>query len=1146
MVLHNHVPAAVTHLAPTGRLPATNTLALAIGLPLRNQTGLGELIRQLYDPASTNYHRYLSPAEFAARFSPTEQDYEAVRQFTESNGLAVVGTHPNRLVLDVTGSVSDIERAFHLALRTYHDAVKPREFFAPDVEPSVPANLPVVDVEGLSDYAPVHPLSHRVSRSQVQPFSFNGSGPNGEYAGQDFRNAYVPGTALTGAGQSVGLLEFAAYYPLDITNYENIIGQINGVTNYVPVTNVLVGTHVPSAADDMEVAVDIELSIAMAPGLSRVIVYEEKEGGTNTPVSILSRMATDNLAKQLSCSWGWTGGPTGTVDSVLLEMAAQGQSYFQASGDSDAYTGANALDNANLDNVPMDSTNVVAVGGTSLKMNGTGASWASETVWNYNTQGITNEGSGGGASAYYIIPWWQKNVSMAVNQGSTAFRNVPDVALTADNVFGCYDDGTDDGGNYIMGTSCAAPLWAGFTALVNQQSAASGHATVGFLNPALYAIGAGTNYAACFHDIVTGNNIGTNTPGYFSATNGYDLCTGWGTPTGSNLINALAPYPYIVTPPASQMAASGSNVSFTVAAAGQPAFGYSWLIDGTNLPAGGNVSGTASNVLTIAAATANNAGCYEVVVTNGYGFVTSSVATLTVLAAPSFVMPPTNQTVLSGGNVVFSATVGGTTPLSYQWQENGTSLANGGGVSGATSNVLTLAAVTANYAGNYALAATNLYGSATSSVAALVVVSPPAITVLLTNQTIQCGSNAAFSVSAGGTPPLNYQWSLDGAALVGATNTCLWLTNVHLPNHTIGVVVTNLYGSATNSATLAVVDTLPPVITLFGANPFYLSLGSVFVDPGATAYDLCAGSVPVTVGGTVNTNAAGTNLVTYTATDGNGNTNTAMRTVIVLPPADSVTLVSSQNPSGYRDSVIFTASVLPTNATGTIQFLTNGVAFSLVPLASGVAVSAGVSSLPRATNLIAAVYSGDANNLPVTNTLAQIVTNHAPVAATVCYRRLAGYPLDILVANLATNWSDPDGDTVSLAAVSASTNGVAVTDDAGTLIYFGTNNVNDQFLCTIIDGWGGTNFQTVNIAIVLTNLVPGITGLASSAGGSVTVSLSGAPGSSYVLEATTNLVSPGGWAPVSTNQPGTNGLWQFTDTAATNYPLRFYRLMLLQ
>ena len=221
-------------------------------------------------------------------------------------------------------------------------------------------------------------------------------------------------------------------------------------------------------------------------------------------------------------------------------------------GDDDAYTGTQILDNSSQTTAPVDSTNLTCVGGTSLTMNGTGVSWSSETVWNWNNVGRPNIGSGGGISTYYTIPYWQANVSMAANSGSTTFRNVPDVALTADSVYVTYNNGSSGG---FGGTSCAAPLWAGFCALVNQQSAAAKGTTVGFLNPALYAIASGGNYGNCFHDITTGNNIGTNTPGLFYAVANYDLCTGLGTPKGTNLINALAPAlaPYFMTQPASHV-----------------------------------------------------------------------------------------------------------------------------------------------------------------------------------------------------------------------------------------------------------------------------------------------------------------------------------------------------------------------------------------------------------------------------------------------------------------------------------------------------------------------------------------------------------------------------------------------------------------
>ncbi len=164
--LPGHVPAAVARLTPKGRLAAANNLSLAVGLPLRNQAELVELLQQLYDPHSTNFHRFLTTSEFRARFGATEQDYQAVIDFAEANGLTVAARHPNRVVLDVEGNVSDVEQAFHVTLRTYKHPTEARDFFAPDIEPSVPANLRLVTVEGLTDYGLPRPLSHRIDPSK--------------------------------------------------------------------------------------------------------------------------------------------------------------------------------------------------------------------------------------------------------------------------------------------------------------------------------------------------------------------------------------------------------------------------------------------------------------------------------------------------------------------------------------------------------------------------------------------------------------------------------------------------------------------------------------------------------------------------------------------------------------------------------------------------------------------------------------------------------------------------------------------------------------------------------------------------------------------------------------------------------------------
>src|SRR5271165_6568876 len=117
--LSGHVPAAVKGLQPLGGLPAGRPLRLAIGLPLRNRPALSNFLQRLYDPASPDYHHYLTPAEFTERFGPTRQDYQAVIRFARSHGLTVSATHDSRILLDVQGRVSDVEKAFHVTLRTY-------------------------------------------------------------------------------------------------------------------------------------------------------------------------------------------------------------------------------------------------------------------------------------------------------------------------------------------------------------------------------------------------------------------------------------------------------------------------------------------------------------------------------------------------------------------------------------------------------------------------------------------------------------------------------------------------------------------------------------------------------------------------------------------------------------------------------------------------------------------------------------------------------------------------------------------------------------------------------------------------------------------------------------------------------------------
>lgn len=570
--LTGHVLPIVKQVSPIGALGATNVLHMAIGLPLRNQAALDQLIADLSDPSSPRYHQFLTPEEFTAQFGPTADDYQAVQAFAAAHHLTVTATSPNRVLLDVTGAASDVEEAFQISLKVYQHPTENRTFYAPDTEPSVPAGLPVADISGLNSYS--RPYNHLKLPKPGQTNDSTprtGSGLQGNYIGSDFRKAYIPGIDLTGTGQAVSLLQFDGYDPNDIISYNSMAGQPN-----VPLENVLIDNFngLPTGSGgEVEVSLDIEMVNSMAPGLDKIILFMgNPDPAYFSPNDVLNAIAGADASRQISSSWGWNGGPTTTTDNIFKQMITQGQNYFDAVGDSDAFP-PGFLDDPNNITVPSDNPYNTQVGGTTLTTTSSGG-YKSETVWNWditmNPVAYDGVGSSGGISTFYTIPTWQAGISMAKNGGSVSNRNTPDVALTADNVLVVADSGTLYPGT--GGTSCAAPLWAGFLALANQKAVAAGQKTLGFINPAIYALALSSKYKTVFHDITTGNNTWTGSPTNFYAVKGYDLCTGLGTPNGPNMLAALVPVScppdgslkLTITPPDGAVLVPGSNQVVTV------------------------------------------------------------------------------------------------------------------------------------------------------------------------------------------------------------------------------------------------------------------------------------------------------------------------------------------------------------------------------------------------------------------------------------------------------------------------------------------------------------------------------------------------------------------------------------------------------
>ena len=411
--------------------------------------------------------------------------------------------------------------------------------------------------------------------------------------------------------------------------------------------------------------------------------------------------------------------------------------------------------------------------------------------------------------------------------------------------------------------------------------------------------------------------------------------------------------PSISTQPTNQSIIVGSNVTFTVVAAGTAPLSYQWRSNAVNIGSATNASLTLNAVLT------NFAAGYSVVITNLSGSVTSSVATLTVLVPPSISSQPASQNVVVGSNVTFTVTAGGTLPLSYQWRSNNVNIA------GATASSLVLNNVQTNFATNYLVVVTNVAGSVTSSVATLTILVPPSITGQPLSQSVVVGSNVVFSVTASGTLPLSYQWLSNGVSLAGATSSSLVLNNV--PTNfaaNYSVIVTNVAGTVTSAAA-----------TL-----------TVLVPPSITGQPV---SQSVVVGSTVtfSVGAAGTAPLSYqwrsngVALAGATNTSLIMNNVQATSAAGYSALVT--NLGGSVTSVVANLIVSPAQITFTFDYTYDTTGYftparkAILQAAAGVIAArlndslSGIIPSPGAGNTWSATFRNPAlpNSTEVTNNL---------------------------------------------------------------------------------------------------------------------------------------------------------------------------------
>ena len=672
-LMTRHVREAILNgeAQPVGRLPEIQTMQLNIVLALSDPQGLETFLGALYDPASADYRHFLTVEEFTARFGPSQADYDAVVRFAKANGFTVVGGSRDAMDVEVKGPVSAVERAFHVAMHTYQHPTEKRIFFGPDREPTTDLPFALWHVSGMDNYSIPHALyvkksdlaaAHGIEAKRLVSHATTGSGPSASFLGSDMRAAYYGGTALNGAGQSLGLLEYYGTDLADLTTYFTNAKQ----TNNVPITLLstdgtstsCLDTKAGGNCDDTEQTLDMTQAIGMAPGLASLVMYI---GSTDT--AIIGAMTTHSpLPATIGCSWGWTPDDPTTLDPYFERMAAQGQNFFAASGDSSTWSSKNEA-------WPADDANVVSVGGTDLTTASAAGPWKSETAW---------VDSGGGISPDKIaIPAWQQisGVINSSNKGSTTYRNGPDVAANANFTFYTCADQKACLANEYGGTSFATPMWAAYIALVNQQLANNGEPGIGFIDPTIYAMNVTSSYDTDFHDITSG------TSGSYSAVTGYDLVTGWGSPNGTALINALAPTATSPTfalsaSPAAVSVVQGSNGSSTITSTALDGFDAAVALSASGQPTGVTVTfnptsiaapGSGTSGVTLAVASTVTAGTYTVTVTGTGGGVTQKATialTVTGPQTPAFTISvsPTSGYLdegTSGYAVVTTAVSGG-------------------------------------------------------------------------------------------------------------------------------------------------------------------------------------------------------------------------------------------------------------------------------------------------------------------------------------------------------------------------------------------------------------------------------------------------------------------------------------------------------
>ena len=542
-ILAGNHPDEAAEIVGAAAASASRPLAMHLTMALRNGPELTRLLADQQNPASSQYHRWLTPDEFTSRFGPTDGDLARVARWLRKSGFTVTSADASTREVSFTAAVAQAQNAFAVKIA----ATAEGRLYSNTTDPAVPADLaPLIEsINGLDNLLHSAPAAHRVPKRDSSAHSpdaiVDSIGP--AFGPADIYTFYDETPLLNDSidGSGAGCLAVVEDSNIDEDAANAFNSQFSLPALSAANFNIVLvdGTDPGQNGDEIETMVDVNYSHAVAPG-SSIRIYLGDENTTKSSSAIPDAIHAAVREKSSPCSaisisfsfCGVSAGFYRTQNDFFKQAASQGQSVFVAAGDS----GAAGLRYSAKENECVPGTTrevselaaspyVTAIGGTEFTpvydVDGNDVSFVSESVWN-DEYGA----SGGGESRVFKKPAFQKGLIPKDKK-----RDVPDISFGASPLSPGFFFGGRNGSDEPAveccegGTSIGAPAWAGISQLISQQSGA----WVGNLNTRIYQLGVENEGATTgIRDVTSGNNSFNGVTG-FSAGPGYDKASGWGT-----------------------------------------------------------------------------------------------------------------------------------------------------------------------------------------------------------------------------------------------------------------------------------------------------------------------------------------------------------------------------------------------------------------------------------------------------------------------------------------------------------------------------------------------------------------------------------------------------------------------------------------